>query len=257
MADSIPMRLLHRSRRKRRRSQSEPRRLRTPLRSALLCDDIDPFGRGSETHVEGAQVRALQVVEKLLTIALKSEGSAAAQSAMERFGSLRGLIAAARRNGNAPKTEASAVIDLVAASCALVEEALAESLEGQSVCPADQNFLQYLRVRIGMQSEERCIAAFIGSGSTMLSAEIVSIGARTATFVSPGALIRRAVELDALGIILAHNHPSGLAQPSRHDVTATHELKRKLSDAEIVLIDHLIVGREDVFSFGQNRQLEY
>jgi DNA repair protein RadC len=78
----------------------------------------------------------------------------------------------------------------------------------------------------------------------------ISKGGITSTVVDARLIAKAAIENNASGIILAHNHPSGQLQPSMEDKTITKKLKEALQLFDIALLDHIIVGDQDYFSFG-------
>ena len=76
-------------------------------------------------------------------------------------------------------------------------------------------------------------------------------GTLTQTSVYPREVAKRALELGAASVILAHNHPSGTAEPSRADEFLTQTLQRALALLDVRVLDHLVVGRGQVVSFAE------
>lgn len=76
-------------------------------------------------------------------------------------------------------------------------------------------------------------------------------GTLTQTSVYPREVLREALALNAGAVILAHNHPSGLAEPSRADELLTQQLKSSLALLDVRVLDHLVVGRGQVVSFAE------
>jgi DNA repair protein RadC len=85
----------------------------------------------------------------------------------------------------------------------------------------------------------------------MLKLEDMFHGTLNQTSVYPREVVRRALELRASAVILAHNHPSGLAEPSRADEFLTHTLKSALQLIDVRVLDHLVVGQGSVVSFAE------
>ena len=71
------------------------------------------------------------------------------------------------------------------------------------------------------------------------------------TSVYPRVIVKRALELNAAALILAHTHPSGVAEPSASDVALTAELKRLLAAVDVRVLDHLVVGRGSDVSLAE------
>lgn len=82
---------------------------------------------------------------------------------------------------------------------------------------------------------------------------MMSLGTVNTTIVSPREIFIRAMKEEAAYIIILHNHPSGDANPSRQDRLMTHRLKEVSELVEIPLLDHIIIGDNQFFSFKQNR----
>ncbi len=95
----------------------------------------------------------------------------------------------------------------------------------------------------------------LDNNNKLIREEVVSSGGLTATVVDPRVVIRRALELNALSMIVAHNHPSGNKNPSEQDVMITERLKQACMIMNIRLSDHIIVTKYDYFSFLDNGKL--
>jgi DNA repair protein RadC len=76
-------------------------------------------------------------------------------------------------------------------------------------------------------------------------------GTLTQTSVYPREVVKRALQLNAGAVILAHNHPSGVAEPSRADEHLTQALKSALQLVDVRVLDHLVVGQGAVLSFAE------
>ena len=92
---------------------------------------------------------------------------------------------------------------------------------------------------------------FLDAQSRLLRLEEMFRGTLTQTSVYPREVVKRALELGAASVILAHNHPSGAAEPSRADEFLTQTLKNALALVDVRVLDHLVVGRGAVVSFAE------
>jgi DNA repair protein RadC len=92
---------------------------------------------------------------------------------------------------------------------------------------------------------------FLDGQHRLLKLEEMFRGTLTQTSVYPREIVRRALELNAGAVILAHNHPSGVAEPSRADETLTQTLKSALQLVDVRVLDHLVVGQGTVISFAE------
>lgn len=95
---------------------------------------------------------------------------------------------------------------------------------------------------------ERGHAIFIDANRTFLGDAGFGMGSMTTLHLRMRGLFGEALRLDAAGIILAHNHPSGLCRPSGRDIAATRQLQEVARALDILLVDHLIFTAENVYS---------
>jgi DNA repair protein RadC len=92
---------------------------------------------------------------------------------------------------------------------------------------------------------------FLDVKNQLIRLEEMFRGTLTQTSVYPREVVKRALDLQASAVILAHNHPSGVAEPSRADEFLTQTLKSALQLIDVRVLDHLVVGRGDVVSFAE------
>ncbi len=127
----------------------------------------------------------------------------------------------------------------------------AESLQRPQV-RGSRDIARHLQARFRDLPHEVFAVVFLNRANRILHTEVVSSGGITGTVADTRIILKKALEEDATGIILCHNHPSGNLQPSRAD----EELTSKIHDAarlfDIRVLDHLIVGSDGYFSFADN-----
>lgn len=100
--------------------------------------------------------------------------------------------------------------------------------------------------------KEHFVALYVNARNRLIFRETVSIGTLTASLVHPREVFGPACERSAAGVIVAHNHPSGDAQPSAEDRAATSRLEKAGRLLGIPLLDHVIIGREGYYSFREH-----
>jgi DNA repair protein RadC len=93
---------------------------------------------------------------------------------------------------------------------------------------------------------------FVNQGATLLGVESFGRGGLTSTSVDIRLILLRALELKATGIFMCHNHPSGDLKPSKTDIALTTQMKDAARLLSIQLLDHLIICKEDYYSFLEN-----
>ena len=100
------------------------------------------------------------------------------------------------------------------------------------------------------QKQEHMKLLMLNSKSKLLGEKNISKGTVNASLVSPRELFIEALEKQAVAIILIHNHPSGDSSPSQEDINLTLKIKQSAQYFNIQLVDHLIIGRNEYFSFS-------
>jgi len=110
---------------------------------------------------------------------------------------------------------------------------------------------EFLRFKIGAEAREHFMVVFLTSQHALISAEIMFSGTLSQTSVYPREVVRRALELNAAAVLLAHNHPSGMAEPSRADEHLTQTLKSALTLIDVRVLDHIVVGANSTVSFAE------
>ncbi|MBN8508538.1 MAG: hypothetical protein J0L57_08000 [Burkholderiales bacterium] len=128
--------------------------------------------------------------------------------------------------------------------------------EPGAVFDAPQAVREYLRLWLGRGDCECFAVAFLDGRHAVIAAEVLFVGTLTQTSVYPREVARRALQLNAGAVILAHNHPSGNAEPSRADEFLTQTLRTALGLFDVRVLDHLVVGWPDVTSLAECGLLE-
>lgn len=113
-------------------------------------------------------------------------------------------------------------------------------------------FRMMLPIMRGLDHEE-CWAVFLNRANYVLGKERMSAGGMDSTVIDTKAVIRRALERKACGVILVHNHPSGSAMPGQADIRQTEVLKKALQACEIQLLDHVVVAEDSWYSFADEQ----
>ncbi|WP_052191641.1 RadC family protein [Cetobacterium sp. ZWU0022] len=122
---------------------------------------------------------------------------------------------------------------------------------------AKSELLNYLRSDIGFKNTEEFKVIYLSSSNRLIGEETLFRGTIDRSVVYPRLIVERALKHPTKGIIFAHNHPSGDLKPSRKDIELTNELKDLLEVLDIRLLDHLIMGENDYFSFYDNGLIEH
>ncbi|MEK6808632.1 MAG: DNA repair protein RadC, partial [Nanoarchaeota archaeon] len=102
------------------------------------------------------------------------------------------------------------------------------------------------------QKKEYFIGAFLDTRKRLINSETIFVGSLNASIVHPREIFRSAIEEGAAAIILLHNHPSGNPEPSKEDILTTKQLIKAGNLIGIEVLDHIIIGNKDYFSFKEN-----
>jgi DNA repair protein RadC len=140
----------------------------------------------------------------------------------------------------------------LAATLELARRALAGSLKLKDALASPQAVRDWLRLSLGKLQHEVFIALWLDAQNRLIVSEELFRGTLTQTSVYPREVVKQALMHNAGAVILAHNHPSGLAEPSRADEVLTSSLKQALALIDVKLLDHFIVtGGAEPLSFAE------
>jgi DNA repair protein RadC len=178
-----------------------------------------------------------------------------ARGALERFGGLNPLLAAPQSAFAAVPGFGPAKYAQLQAVLELARRALREELGARPLLNSPGTVRDYLRLTLGPLAHEVFAVLFLDAQHRLIAYEEMFRGTLTHTSVHPREVGRRALHLNAAAVILAHNHPSGAAEPSRADELLTQTLRSALELLEVKVLDHLIVAGSSTVSFAERNLL--
>lgn len=193
-----------------------------------------------------------ELLALLLRTGLKGQGVLQlAQALLDRFGGLSGLLAtdtgelgSVKGLGPAKRAELAAVLEIARRS-------LASRLAQTPVFDSPQAVKDYLQLQLASKPHEVFAVLFLDTQHRLLAFEELFRGTLNQASVYPREVVKRALALNAAAAILAHNHPSGVAEPSRADEALTQALKAALALVDVRVLDHFVVARGSVVSFAE------
>lgn len=139
----------------------------------------------------------------------------------------------------------------LAAAIELVRRSLRETLEHTPTLSSPQAVRDYLRLRLSGKDHEVFMALFLDAQNRVLAIEELFRGTLTQTSVFPREVVKQALRVNAAAVVFAHNHPSGVAEPSRADEALTQTLKHTLALVDIKVLDHFVIGGDSAMSFAE------
>jgi len=174
-----------------------------------------------------------------------------AEELLRQFGGLSGLIhatpvelARAPLLGPARRAELAAVLEIA-------RRALSQQLKDAPVFNSPQTVKDFAALRLGGLAHEVFAVLYLDSQHRLIEMQELFRGTLAQTSVYPREVLRQALLLNAGAAILVHNHPSGIAEPSRADEALTASLVSALRLVEVRVLDHLVVGAGTVVSFAE------
>jgi len=138
------------------------------------------------------------------------------------------------------------------ASFELARRALSQEMRQRDTLSAPGAVRDWLRLKLASRAQELFMALWLDAQNRLLVADELFVGTLTQTSVYPREVVKAGLARNAAAVILAHNHPSGVAEPSRADEMLTSTLKEALAMVDIKLLDHFIVaGNSPPLSFAE------
>lgn len=193
---------------------------------------------------------------ELLALALRPAGArrppvGAASILLERYGGLaRVLNTRAEEVATVPGVGAGGAAQLAVAR-ELARRAIEEQMRQRDSLESPAAVRDYLRLALGPLGHEVFWVAFLDARNRVLATEELFRGTLTQTSVYPREVVKRALAHNAASVILAHNHPSGVAEPSFQDQALTRALTEALALVDIRVVDHFIVAPGASLSFAE------
>ena len=150
----------------------------------------------------------------------------------------------------APGLGPAKAAQLKAALVLAERHALSELRRGDTLT-SPAHCARFLRIRLRRREREVFAVVFLDSQHRVIQYEELFQGTIDGTSVHPREVVRAALRHNAAAVILAHNHPSGVAEPSQADVRITERLRQALGLIDVRVLDHLVVGDQEVVSLAE------
>ncbi len=127
--------------------------------------------------------------------------------------------------------------------------------EKKEIVLSSKDIAHYLQAQFQYKKHEVFAVVFLNRANKINHFEIISEGGITGTVADSRIILRKALENDAVSIVLCHNHPSGNLKPSRQDEDLTKKIKSAASYFDITVLDHIIVSQDGYYSFADEGNL--
>ncbi|WOJ92400.1 DNA repair protein RadC [Congregibacter variabilis] len=164
---------------------------------------------------------------------------------------LAGLFAADQRELLEEPGLGPATVSRLLAARELARRCAQQPLTQRDVMSSPQRTRLFLQHHLGTRSREVFCCLFLDSQHRLLRCDDIFLGTLDGAAVYPREVVVRALQYRAAALILAHNHPSGITQPSAADRRITERLRDALALVDVPVLDHVIVGRGKCYSFAE------
>lgn len=202
-------------------------------KGAAALSDAELLAIFLRTGITG--VSAVELARKLLT----------------HFGSLTKLCAANLHEFSGLPGMGPAKFAQLQAVMEMARRALAEELKNGNIMDSPQSVRNYLCLSLKGKPCEVFVGIFLDARHRTIVTEELFSGTLTQASVYPREVVKRALYHNAAAMIFAHNHPSGIAEPSRADEILTQSLKQALALVDVKVLDHFVIGSNEVVSFAE------
>jgi len=193
---------------------------------------------------------------ELLAILLRTgiKGKSAvdlARQLLGRFGSVGGLLDAGSTKLAETPGLGTAKLAQLQAALELARRALKEEISSRNALSSPRAVRDYLRLALAGREQEVFVVLLLDAQHRVIAHEELFRGTLTQTSVYPREVVKCALRHNAAAVIFAHNHPSGVAEPSHADEILTRSLKSALALVDIQVLDHFIVAGSRTMSFAE------
>jgi len=191
-----------------------------------------------------------EVLELVLSYAIvRKDTKPIAKELLTRFKTISGVLDADREElKNVPGISEHAALSLnLLKDVAILY--LENGLHNKDLLSSPEAVFDYLKASLKGSTDEEFKTLFLNGRNQLIAVETLQTGTVNRSVVYPRKIVERSLYHHALGVIIAHNHPAGTLKPSKDDCAVTKTVKDALKTVEISLLDHIIIGGNDYFSF--------
>ncbi len=193
-----------------------------------------------------------EILELLLTYAIpRKDTKDLAKNLLKKFGSIEKVITAKKEELEEVEGLGKASISFLKLMGELPNIFYENSLRNTDIITIKnkENLLKFLRSKIAFEKIEKFYVLYLSNSNELIAYDEKSYGTLDKSAVYPREIYKDVLKYDAKAIILAHNHPSGSAKPSKSDMDITKEISNGLKNFDALLLEHIIITENSYFSF--------
>jgi len=210
--------------------------------------------RFQKAGIEG--LHDYELLELLLTYAIpRKDVKPVAKDLMKRFKSLSGVLDAAQKELEEVPDVGPASATLIRLVKELCGAYLAERMKHRDVLSSPQAVVDFARVKLAGLPHEAFMVIYVNAKNEVIEHELIHEGTVDRAVIYPRRILEGALAHHAAGLILTHNHPSGHPEPSEEDKRLTRAMVEAARALEIRVVDHIVIGKDDYFSFVEKHLL--
>ncbi|OOF49142.1 hypothetical protein BKK54_09485 [Rodentibacter genomosp. 1] len=177
------------------------------------------------------------------------------EQVLQHFGSLHTLLSANQSSFCAMKGLGITQFIQLQATTEMTKRYLKQEMFNSHIFHDPETVKLYLRTELQHEEREIFMVLFLDNQHRLIKKERLFLGTINVSSVYPREIIKEALYCNAAALILAHNHPSGIAEPSYSDQSITQKIRESAELMEIRILDHFIVGKNDCYSFAEHNLL--
>ncbi|MDO8954539.1 MAG: DNA repair protein RadC [Gammaproteobacteria bacterium] len=178
-----------------------------------------------------------------------------ANELLAKFGGLRPVLLAQQKSFCEIKGIGITHFIQLQAALEISKRHMKESLMQGKTLSDPKHVIEFLRQELRDQTNECFVSLFLNSQNQLLALDTLFVGSIDQATIYPREIVRRCLDYNAAAVIFGHNHPSGDAMASAEDIRLTDRLKSLLLELDIRVLDHIIIGDSDYFSFAEMKKL--
>lgn len=193
-----------------------------------------------------------EIMEFILTFALpRKDTKPIAKALIQKFQTLSAVLDATRQELQEIDglSEHSVMLLKLFKDIAIIYHQ--QALQRKNLLNAPQLVVDYLTTSLKGSKNEQFAMLFLDNRHHLIAIELFDHGTVNQTVVFPRQVVEHALHHHAVSVIISHNHPAGSLHPSSEDINLTHAIASALKTVDIKLLDHIIIGGKDYFSFKE------